>query len=72
MIFGKTTSKRPIMQLHVLHPSFCKLNRVIMPEENVPPEVKELKIKLQYCLDLRKKKVTWDQIKNMGLTPDFK
>lgn len=53
------------MQLHVLHPSFCKLNRAIMPEENLSPEAKLLKIKMQHCADLRKNKVPWEQIKNI-------
>lgn len=42
------------MQLFVLHPSFCKLNRAIMPAENLSPEVDLLKTKMQRCLELRK------------------
>jgi putative transposase len=50
------------MKLFTLHPSIYKLNYYVSLEENLSPEVKELKNKLTHCYNLRKRKVPWNEI----------
>lgn len=50
------------MKLFTLHPSICKLNYYVSPEEKLSPEAATLKTKLEHCTSLRKNKVSWEQI----------
>jgi hypothetical protein len=51
------------MQLFRLHPSIYKWNYYVCPEDNLPSEAATIKLKLEHCANLKKRKVPWEQIK---------
>ena len=64
--FFEQTINEVSMQMFTLHPSICKLNYYVSPQDNLPPEAESLKTKLLHCAKLRKSKVPWTEVTEQG------
>jgi len=53
------------MRIYTINHKLNKVNKYILWEEQLNPEAKELKERLEYCSFLRSKKVLWNKIKEI-------